>query len=284
MKKILAIGIVAMLVLGVGLVAAIIGNNEINPSVATSIEKGGISSEVIKVSDGLPKPIEKPDVPRQVEEEILNKAQIDGYSAKLLWINTSDDGYDALVKLSNENNKEDIKYVEVFRENDATDVKEIEPMLVNKSSSNEILVQKLNTVGEEKDQKAICAEIYKSRESEEYLLRLRTRDIHVTDASQSIEGKNIFGITLWKLTASGSFTYEYGVEMLSVVDHSSEYHNSALGWQCDSFSSEATIPHSCLGKVDADADFSGPLGQSVSAWAWVTVNCYGGVAGNAGTT
>ena len=166
MKKILAIGIVAMLVLGVGLVAAIIGNNEINPSVATSIEKGGISSEVIKVSDGLPKPIEKPDVPRQVEEEILNKAQIDGYSAKLLWINTSDDGYDALVKLSNENNKEDIKYVEVFRENDATDVKEIEPMLVNKSSSNEILVQKLNTVGEEKDQKAICAEIYKSRESE----------------------------------------------------------------------------------------------------------------------
>ena len=157
-------------------------------------------------------------------------------------------------------------------------------MLVNKSSSNEILVQKLNTVGEEKDQKAICAEIYKSRESEEYLLRLRTRDIHVTDASQSIEGKNIFGITLWKLTASGSFTYEYGVEMLSVVDHSSEYHNSALGWQCDSFSSEATIPHSCLGKVDADADFSGPLGQSVSAWAWVTVNCYGGVAGNAGTT
>lgn len=282
-KKIWTISIIALLVLGVGLVAAMSDNNDINPSIATHIEKGGISSETIKISDELPKPIEKPDIPRQVEEEILNKAQIDGYSAKLLWVSTSDNGYDALVKLSNENNKEDIKYVEVFRENGATDVKDIEPIFVNKNSSNKILVQKLNTVGEEKDQEAICAEIYKGGESEEYLLRLRTKDIYVTDASQSIEGKNIFGITLWKLTASGSFTYEYGVEMLSVVDHSSEYHNSALGWSCDSFSSEATIPHSCLGKVDADADFHSSL-QSVSAWAWVTVNCYGGVAGNAGTT
>ena len=284
-KKIWAIGVIAvLLVLGVGVVAAINGNNEINPSVAISIEKSDISSETIKVSDGLSKPIEKPDVPRQVEEEILNKAQIDGYSAKLLWVNTSDNGYDALVKLSNENNKEDIKHVEVFRENGATDVKEIEPILVNKNSSNEILVQKLNTVGEEKDQEAICAEIYKGGESEEYLLRLRTRDIYVTDASQSIEGKNIFGITLWKLTAAGTFTYEYGVQMLDVDDHSSEYHNSALGWSCDSFSSKAEIPHPSFGKVSADADFSGPLGQSVSAWAWVTVNYYGGVAGNAGTT
>lgn len=281
-KKIWAIGIIAILMCGVGLVAAISGNNEINPSVAISIEKSG-SSSAIKVSDGLSKPIEKPDVPRQVEEEILNKAQIDGYSAKLLWINTSDDWYDALVKLSNENNKEDIKYIEVFIENGATDVKEIGPILVNKSSSNEILVQEPNNVDEEKNKETICAEIYKGRESKEYLLRLRTKDIYVTDASQSIEGKNIFGITLWKLTASGSFTYEYGVQMLSVVDHSSEYHNSALGWSCDSFSSEATIPHSCLGKVDADADFHSSL-QSVSAWAWVTVNCYGGVAGNAGTT
>lgn len=278
-KKIWTIGIIALLVLGVGLVAAMGGNNEINPSVVTSIEKGGISSEVIKVSDGLPKPIEKPDVPRQVEEEILNKAQIDGYSAKLLWINTSDDGYDALVKLSNENNKEDIKYVEVFRENGATDVKDIEPILINKSSPVETLVQKFD-VSEEDEKAAICV---KGGDSREYLLRLETKDIYAKTEESWIAWKNIFGIVLCKLSAKGTFTYEYGVQVLDVDDHSYEYHNEDLGWNCDSFSSEAEIPHPSFGKVNADGDFSGPF-QQKSLWAWVTVNYYGGVAKDAGTS
>lgn len=279
-KNIWAIGIVMMLILSGGLVVAIASNNEMNPYVMASIGTEVSSSEPIRISDGLSTQIEKPDVPEQIELEILNKAKIDGYSAKLLWINISDNWYNALVKLSNENNKANVKYIEIFRKNDAIDVNEIEPILINNSSSNEVLIQKPNTVNIENNQESICAKIYTSIGSREYLLKLRTRNIYVKDAYSRIWSKNIFGNTLWMLEAKGSFTYNRGIEMLNVVDHSKIEVN--LGWQCDLFSSVTSIPHHSVGKVDANADFSGPLWQSESVWAWVTVNYNGGVSGNSG--
>jgi hypothetical protein len=71
-------------------------------------------------------------------------------------------------------------------------------------------------------------------------------------SSQTIEGKNVLGVSLWRLTAAGSF-YCSGSYVYDVIDTSDAWAEGWLGWSVESFSSSISFhPDFLWGQVDAD--------------------------------
>ncbi|MDI6859783.1 MAG: hypothetical protein QMC85_04740 [Methanocellales archaeon] len=249
--------------------------------VITEIDKIVPSSDCERLSLMLASEIgkERPlpaDVPQAVRERILDEAcaYADGYSVKILYINKADDLYDALVLLSKENG---MKYLEVIVGGSATKSKEIEPNIVNESSQEEVIEE--FDVPRQSHQH--LAKVLKRVETSTYELELETTTIYVVYKLSGIEGKNIFGIVLWRLIAAGYFHVDYGVEVFYVADDSSVYANGLLGWSVDYFSHNAQWTY-LIGEVYANAGFSGPF-QQVNAWTWAAVDRYLNDYDDAGT-
>lgn len=116
-----------------------------------------------------------------------------------------------------------------------------------------------------------------------YSIELESASLVEIEAWTTIEGKNIFGWTLWSLTAKGLFGVYINYAVLWVIDESSVWANGWLGGY-ENFSHYSKIYFNGLfGLVRAESDFYGPFWQFVHAWAWVRVWYNGEVDGNART-
>lgn len=117
-----------------------------------------------------------------------------------------------------------------------------------------------------------------------YGIKLESASLVEIEAWTTIEGRNIFGIVLWSLTAKGLFGVYLNQAVLWVIDESTVWANGWLGWWYANFVHSSQILYGGLfGIVNAESDFYGPFWQSVHAWAWVRVWYDGYVDGNAGT-
>lgn len=160
-------------------------------------------------------------------------------------------------------------------------VREIFPAKV--SETREVYEEKWRNAVDVEDEKAL-AEIVTSKTVIIYDLKLEDKSLTEIEAWTTIEGKNIFGITLWSLTAKGLFGVYLNNAVLWIVDQLSAWANGWLGWWYENFSHYDQIYlNGLFGLVRAESDFYGPFGQSLHAWAWVRVWYNGTADGNAGT-
>jgi hypothetical protein len=227
-------------------------------------------------------------LPEEIKETVLNYME-ERYAYKFLKIGfaklTKDNSYNVLVLLSEVEKPacvEEIKHLEliVFNATIKT-AREIVPAKV--SQTYEVHEEKWRDLANVEDEKAL-AKIVTSKSVIVYNIILESGSLTEIEAWTTIEGKNIFGITLWSLTAKGVFGVYLNYAVLWVIDQSSAWANGWLGWWYENFSHYDRIYlNGLFGLVRGESDFYGPFGQSVHVWAWVRVWYDGAVDSNAGT-
>jgi hypothetical protein len=196
-----------------------------------------------------------------------------------------DNSYHVLILLSETERPAsiiEIKHLEFIVSNTTVKtVKEIVPAKV--SEAHESHEEKRRNAVNVEDEKAL-AKIVTSKSVIIYNVQLEGKSLTEIEAWTTIEGKNIFGITLWSLTAKGLFGVYLNNAVLWIIDQSSAWANGWLGWWYENFNHYDQIYlNGLFGLVRGESDFYGPFGQSVHAWAWVRVWYDGAVDGNAGT-
>ncbi|MCL0094467.1 hypothetical protein M1N58_01015 [Dehalococcoidales bacterium] len=224
-------------------------------------------------------PVSLTKLPSDIAEKVRQAVEAQGGGeARIIYTVKMKDGYDVLVRLQAD---EGVKHFEAVVTGDKVEITEITPQLVEQYTEEE-LVEEFKDVEDER----IVATITKTSKGTHRILELKAsaQQVGWYYAEWYIEGKNIFGITLWKLCSAGDFYVVPGVHVLDVIDKSYPYANGWLGWSVKYFSSSTYLhPALLYGQVSANGGFSGPFEQSVDAWSWVRVYYDLTVIGDAGT-
>ncbi|MEM0487909.1 MAG: hypothetical protein QW707_01760 [Candidatus Bathyarchaeia archaeon] len=227
-------------------------------------------------------------LPEDVEETVLNYVK-ERYVYKFLQIGfanmTEHYSYNMLILLSEAEKPaciEEINHIELVILNATVKTaREIVPTKV--SQTYDVREEEWIKPANAEDEKAL-AKIVTSKSITVYEIILESGSLTEIEAWTTIEGKNIFGITLWSLTAKGLFGLYLNYAVLWIIDQSSAWANGWLGWWYENFSHYDRIYlNGLFGLVRAESDFCGPFGQSVHAWAWARAWYDGTVDGNAGT-
>jgi len=295
--KKLAILTVTLLVLSLFTAVNLVGGaaqfNEENVRLA-SITKG-TSSRVVKTWD-IPQHFltdaeqlgTYTSLPVDVEKTVVEYVRV-AYNCNFLQIGfvnqTKDQTYDVLVLLSeleNPNSIGQVRHLEFIVDNlNIEMVNEVVPEKIGESS--ETYEEEWNGAVNVEDERAL-AKIVTRKSVVTYNIELESRSLVEIEARTTIEGRNIFGVVLWSLTARGVFGVLVNEAVLWVTDTSSCWANGLLGWWHKNFVHSSQIFYGGLfGRVNAESDFYGPIGQSVHAWAWVRVWYDGTADGDAGT-
>ncbi len=175
------------------------------------------------------------------------------------------------------NDLEDIEHFEAIASDDSVKLVPLQPELIETSSDSKIVAEY-----ETNDEHAMAKVIVDTTVKEYQLTLQNGRAVGWYSASRTIEGKNVLGVSLWRLTAAGSF-YCSGSYVYDVIDASDAWAQGWLGWSVESFSSSISFhPAFLWGQVDADGSFNGPF-QHVNAWAWIRLYGDASYIGDAGT-
>jgi len=227
-------------------------------------------------------------LPVDVEKTVLEYVR-GAYNCNFLQIGfvnqTKDQTYDVLVLLSeleNPNSIGQVRHLEFIVDNlNIEMVNEVVPEKIGETS--EMYEEEWNGAVNVEDERAL-AKIVTRKSVVTYNIELESRSLVEIEARTTIEGRNIFGVVLWSLTARGVFGVLVNEAVLWVTDTSSCWANGLLGWWHKNFVHSSQIFYGGLfGRVNAESDFYGPIGQSVHAWAWVRVWYDGTADGDAGT-
>jgi len=227
-------------------------------------------------------------LPVDVEKPVMEYVK-GAYNCNFLQVGfvnqTKDQTYDVLVLLSELENPSSIgqvRHLELIVDNlNIEMVNEVVPEKIGESS--ETYEEEWNGAVNVEDEKAL-AKIVTTKSTVTYNIELESRSLVEIEARTTIEGRNIFGIVLWSLTARGVFGVLVNEAVLWITDTSSCWANGLLGWWHKNFVHSSQIFYGGLfGRVNAESDFYDPIGQSVHAWAWVRVWYNGTADGDAGT-
>jgi len=227
-------------------------------------------------------------LPVDVEKTVVEYVRV-AYNCNFLQIGfvnqTKDQTYDVLVLLSeleNPNSIGQVRHLEFIVDNlNIEMVNEVVPEKIGETS--EMYEEEWNGAVNVEDERAL-AKIVTRKSVVTYNIELESRSLVEIEARTTIEGRNIFGVVLWSLTARGVFGVLVNEAVLWVTDTSSCWANGLLGWWHKNFVHSSQIFYGGLfGRVNAESDFYGPIGQSVHAWAWVRVWYDGTADGDAGT-
>lgn len=162
-----------------------------------------------------------------------------------------------------------VKYLEITNDGSTLQTKELSPSLLNSVKKEEILSTKSVQNNTEE-----AAQTVRITNEDFYKISGQITSVVVKHAWNTIVAKNIFGVVLYSLTASGYFHYDPGVQVTYVADDSSAYANTALGWTVGAFSSSASW-NTQIGTVNANARFDSYIYPSVNGWSQVQVDKYG---------
>jgi hypothetical protein len=227
----------------------------------------------------LPVDVEKPVVEYLKQEHDYNFLQVGFVNQK------KDQTYDVLVLLSeleNPTSVDQIRHLELIVNNlNIKRVNEVVPQKIGETT--ETCEEEWKGAVDAEDERAL-AKIVTTKSTVTYKIELESRSLVEIEARTTIEGRNIFGIVLWSLTARGVFGVLVNEAVLWITDTSSCWANGLLGWWHKNFVHSSQIFYSGLfGRVNAESDFYDPIGQSVHAWAWIRVWYDGPADGNSGT-
>lgn len=228
------------------------------------------------------------NLPADVERTVLEYVkEVYDYNFLLIgFVNqTEDQTYNVLILLSDlekPNNIGQVRHLEIIVNNNTIEmVREVTPKKIGETS--ETYEEEWRGALNVEDER-VLAKIVTRKSTVTYSIKLESASLVEIEAWTTIEGKNIFGIVLWGLTAKGMFGVALNEAVLWVIDESSVWANGWLGWWYENFVHFSQILYGGLfGRVNAESDFHGPFGQSVHAWAWIRVWYDGTVDGNAGT-
>lgn len=226
--------------------------------------------------------------PVDVEKTVMDyvKEEHDYNFLQVGFVNqTKDQTYDVLVLLSEQENPNSIgqvRHLELIVDNlNIERVREVVPEKI--SETTETYEEDWKGAVNVEDERAL-AKIVTTKSTVTYNIELESRSLVEIEARTTIEGRNIFGIVLWSLTARGVFGVMVNEAVLWITDTSSCWAHGLLGWWQENFVHSSQIFYSGLfGRVNAESDFYGPFGQSVHAWAWIRVWYDGTADGDSGT-
>ncbi|NJD51315.1 MAG: hypothetical protein FIB07_00430 [Candidatus Methanoperedens sp.] len=160
-----------------------------------------------------------------------------------------------------------VKYLEIINDGSTLQTKELSPSLLNSVKKEEIL----STKSVQNNTEEAVAQTLRITNEDFYKISGEITSVVVKHTWTTIEAKNIFGIVLYSLTASGYFHYDPGVQVTYVSSDSSAYSNTALGWSVGAFSSSASW-NTQIGTVNANARFDSRFYPSVNGWSQVQVD------------
>jgi len=227
-------------------------------------------------------------LPVDVEKTVLDyvKETHDYNFLQIGFVNqTKDQTYDVLVLLSeqeNPNSTGQLRHLELIVDDlTVLSAKEVVPKKI--CETTETHEEKWDAAVDVEDERAL-AKIVTTKSAVTYKIELESRSLVEIEARTTIEGRNIFGVVLWSLTARGVFGVMVNEAVLWITDTSTYWANGLLGWWQENFVHSSQIFYGGLfGRVNAESDFYGPIGQSAHAWAWVRVWYDGTVDGDSGT-
>jgi hypothetical protein len=215
------------------------------------------------------KPLPPPLVVSQaIRERILEAVDADEADTKIVYLNRADDLYSALVIVTRDGER---SFVEVIIKGVQTEVREVQPILIDETSTKEIIIEEFEV--ENKDPTA-PAKIVETTHVRTYELRLTSTSLVTIIACRSQTQRNIFGWLLWQVTARGQFVVHLGQAVLGVIDLSTT--TTAWGWYTEWLNSNESLSP-VLSTVSATAQFDHPIWPEVTASTRVGVDLHGGV-------
>jgi len=227
-------------------------------------------------------------LPVDVEQTVVEYLK-EGHDYNFLQVGfvnqTKDQNYDVLVLLSdleNPNSIEQIRHLEIIVDNLTVErANEVVPQKIGETT--ETCEEEWDAAVDVEDERAL-AKIVTTKSTVTYKIELESGPLVEIEAWTTIEGRNIFGVVLWSLTARGVFGVLVNEAVLWITDTSTYWAHGMLGWWHKNFVHSSQILYGGLfGRVNAESDFYGPIGQSAHAWAWVRVWYDGTVDGDSGT-
>jgi hypothetical protein len=209
------------------------------------------SGKKLALIESIGKPLPPPPViPQPIRERILEAVDADDADTKIVYLNRADELYSGLVIVTGDGER---SFVEVIIKDVQTEVREVQPILIDETSTEEIIIEEFEV--ENKDP-AVLARIVETTHVRTYELHLTATSLVQIIVWRSITGRNVFGWLLWQVTTKGDFGVDPGDAVLWVIDLS--YTTTAWGWTTDWFTSSPSWSP-ILSSVSATANFDGPF-------------------------